>query len=103
MEEKVARIGSFADFWPYYLSQHEHPTNRRLHFTGTSCSLACLALGVFVSRRFLLAMPLAGYGFAWAGHLFFEKNRPATFEYPLWSLAADFRMWWRTLRSQPLR
>lgn len=97
------RYASYEEFWPFYVSQHLDPTNRALHFAGTSLVLACLALGIFVSPRWLLAMPVAGYGFAWVGHFFFEKNRPATFRYPLWSLRGDFRMYGLMLlgRMQP--
>jgi hypothetical protein len=87
------RYASFEEFWPFYVSQHRDATNRTLHFVGTSLVLVCLALGVLVDPLLLLAAPFCGYGFAWVGHFFFEKNRPATFRYPLWSLRADFRMY----------
>jgi hypothetical protein len=87
------------EFWPYYLSQHLHPVNRRLHFIGTTFGLACLAVWLLTGRPFyFLAALLGSYGFAWAGHFFFEKNKPATFHYPLLSFQADFRMYalmWR--------
>ena len=88
-----SRYASYEEFWPFYVSQHRHPTNRRLHFAGTSLVLVALVLGVFVSPIFFLAAPVFGYGFAWLGHFAFEKNKPATFTYPLWSLRADFRMY----------
>ncbi len=88
-----ARFGSYEAFWPFYVSQHRHPVNQRLHFVGTTLVLVCLGLGVFLAPVFLAAAPVAGYGFAWVGHFFFERNRPATFTYPLWSLRADFRMY----------
>ncbi|MGE5126939.1 MAG: Mpo1-like protein [Betaproteobacteria bacterium] len=87
------RLGSFGEFWPYYVSQHRHPANRALHFLGTSLALAALASALLLGPLWLLALPLAGYGPAWVGHLFFERNKPATFQYPLWSLLADFRMY----------
>jgi hypothetical protein len=87
------RLGSYEEFWPFYVSQHRHPTNRALHFVGTTLVLGAVAASVLVSPLYLLAAPLAGYGFAWVGHFFFEKNRPATFTYPLWSLRGDFRMY----------
>jgi hypothetical protein len=85
------RYARFADFYPFYLSEHSNRTCRRLHFVGTTLVLLALALAV-VDRNawWLLAAPVAGYGFAWVGHFVFEKNRPATFSYPLYSLAADF-------------
>lgn len=88
----VPKLTTYEEFWPYYVSEHSRPTTRTLHFVGTALVLACVALGLLVSPWWMLAAPLAGYGFAWVGHFFFERNRPATFTYPLWSLRADFRM-----------
>ena len=84
---------SFKDFYPYYLSEHSNVTCRRLHFIGTSLVIL-VALTSLLSQNWslLMALPLLGYGFAWVGHFFFEKNRPATFTYPLWSLFGDFVM-----------
>lgn len=86
------RYASYEAFWPFYVSQHRNPVNRRLHFTGTMLVLASLCAGALASPRWALLAPLVGYGFAWVGHFAFERNRPATFTYPLWSLRADFRM-----------
>ena len=88
-----SRFASYEEFWPFYVSQHRHPTNRKLHFVGTTLVLASFVLGVFGSPLFFLAAPIAGYGLAWLGHFGFEKNKPATFTYPLWSLRGDFRMY----------
>ncbi len=88
----MSRIDSFERFWPFYVSQHRHPVNRGLHFVGTSLVIACLAASL-LSPLLLAAAPFAGYGFAWIGHFFLERNRPATFSYPLWSLRGDFRMY----------
>jgi hypothetical protein len=88
----MKRISTYGSFWPFYVSQHMNPTNRRLHFAGTSLVLLSLAAAVLLSPVFLLAAPLAGYGFAWVGHFRYERNRPATFTYPLWSLRGDFQM-----------
>ncbi len=86
------RYASYEAFWPFYVSQHRNPINRRLHYIGTTLVLASLSAGVLASPGWALVAPLAGYGFAWVGHFGFERNRPATFTYPLWSLRADFRM-----------
>jgi hypothetical protein len=87
------RYPTFEAFWPYYLGEHADKLNRRMHFVGTACALATLATAVTTLNPALLAFaPLFGYGFAWVGHFVVEKNRPATFTYPLWSLRGDFRM-----------
>lgn len=90
----VRRFASFAEFYPYYLGEHADRTCRRLHFAGTTLVIALLLLAILGSRWSLLFwLPIAGYGFAWAGHFFFEKNRPATFKHPLYSLVGDFAMY----------
>lgn len=95
------RIASFKEFYFYYLSEHQNKTCRALHFIGTSLFFLMLFAFLFTLHwRYLLLMPLVGYGFAWIGHAFFEKNKPATFSYPLWSLASDFVMYWHTITGQ---
>jgi hypothetical protein len=85
---------SFREFYPFYLSEHRNRSCRRLHFAGTSLVIATTLLAVASARYGLLyLLPLLGYGFAWVGHFFFEKNRPATFRYPFYSLAGDFVMY----------
>ena len=84
---------NFAEFWPYYLSEHAKPTTRALHFAGTGAGLLLFMFGVVSGNYWLLLVALVcGYGLAWIGHFFVEKNRPATFRHPFWSLIADFRM-----------
>lgn len=91
---KTEGFRSFAEFWPYYLSEHANPTNRRLHFVGTTLvNLVLVATVVTMDARLLLAAPVCGYGFAWAGHFLVEHNRPATFRHPLWSLMGDYKMY----------
>ena len=89
MSERYTR---FEDFYPFYLSEHRDKTCRRLHFVGSWLVLLCLVTAVAISPWFLAAAPLCGYGFAWVGHFVFEKNRPATFQYPLFSLMGDWVM-----------
>lgn len=90
---RTAQFRSFAEFYPYYLGEHSNPTCRRLHFVGTSLVIALLAYTIGSGKwLLLLALPVFGYGFAWVGHFFFEKNRPATFTHPLYSLIGDFAM-----------
>lgn len=87
------RYASFEEFWPYYLSEHRNPVCRGLHYVGTSAGLAVAGLGVVTLNPFALpAAMLCGYGAAWVGHFIIEKNRPATFTYPTWSLRGDLRM-----------
>lgn len=89
---------TFREFYPYYLSEHTNPICRTLHFIGSWVVLGIL-VAAFVTGHFLwlLAIPVAGYGFAWVGHFFFEKNRPATFTYPLFSFVGDWVMFFQLL------
>lgn len=88
------RFNSFRDFYPFYLGEHANRTCRRLHFAGTTLALLFALTALWQAQPlWLLAALLAGYGFAWVGHFFFEKNRPATFKYPFYSLLGDWVMW----------
>ena len=83
---------SFKEFWPFYLSQHSQRSTRVLHLVGTLLLFPILFLALFYSPYLFLALPLCGYGFAWVSHFGIEKNKPATFTYPLWSFRGDFKM-----------
>lgn len=89
---------SLKEFYPYYLSEHQHPTSRRLHFIGTALLFFILATAIYLSNYWILwLLPVVGYGFAWVGHFFFEKNKPATFKHPFYSLASDFILFFHLL------
>lgn len=95
------RYTSFAEFYPYYLTQHADRICRRTHFIGST--LALVALGMLAMSRngwWLLVALLCGYGGAWIGHFFYEKNRPASFDQPWYSFRADWIMYWQMLTGK---
>ena len=97
----AAKITSFTEFYPFYLTQHADRLCRRTHFIGSSLALAALALVILTgSAWWILAALVAGYGGAWIGHFVFEKNRPASFAQPLYSLRADWVMYWEMLTGK---
>ena len=90
---KTKKFSSFKEFYPFYLAEHSRPATRRLHLLGLTVGLA--AVGVAIATQqwpWLLLLPVSGYGFGWLGHFLFEKNRPTTLHYPLYSLLSDFAM-----------
>ena len=99
MSEKAYQ--SYQEFYPFYLSQHLDPTCRGLHYIGTTLVIGVLLYALFTqSYLVLLALPVCGYFFAWVGHFGYEKNKPATFTYPLWSLIGDFQMYFEFLTGR---
>jgi len=95
------KITSFKEFYPFYLSQHANKTCRLLHVIGTTVVLALILTSIlYLNPALLILVPVAGYGFAWVGHFFFEKNKPATFKYPWWSLKSDFKMYFDILSNK---
>lgn len=95
------RFKTLKEFYPFYLSEHMNPTSRKLHFTGTALLFVILGVAIYLGRFSLLwLIPIVGYGFAWVGHFFFEKNKPATFQYPFYSLASDFILFFELLTGK---
>ncbi|WP_394223110.1 Mpo1-like protein [Alteromonas gracilis] len=87
------QFASFKEFYPFYLNEHKDSTCRTLHFIGSWLVLGVIALAIFTATwSYLWFIPVVGYGFAWVGHFFFEKNRPATFKHPIYSLIGDWVM-----------
>jgi len=86
-------VASFARFWPVYLREHRCTRCRALHYVAATASIG-VAVAAACARSWwlLLAAPVTGYGFAWLGHACFERNRPATWRHPWWSLRAEWRM-----------
>ncbi|HRH56397.1 MAG TPA: DUF962 domain-containing protein [Chitinophagales bacterium] len=98
MEKKYK---TFWDFYPYYLTEHSDPICRATHYIGTTGLFVVVAAAVyFGNAKLLFLLPVVGYGFAWLGHFAFEKNKPATFQYPLYSLGSDFVMYFHFLTGQ---
>ncbi len=97
----MQRYSSFAEFYPFYLSEHAKRTTRRLHFAGSALSLFCLMMMVLrADAWWLLAALVCGYGFAWVSHMTVEKNRPATFTYPVYSFMGDWMMFWEMVTGK---
>ncbi len=97
----MREFGSFREFYPYYLGEHRNRLCRRLHFIGSWLVIAIVVAAAWMRQPlWLLLTPIAGYGFAWVGHYGFEKNRPATFRHPLYSLLGDWVMFADVLRGR---
>ncbi len=98
---ETPRYTSYSAFFDYYLSEHDRPLTRTLHYIGSTCGIAALVLTVITHNPvWIFAGLAAGYGFAWVGHFFVEHNRPPTFRYPLWSFMGDYHMFFLFLTGQ---
>ncbi len=101
MTEDSGKFKNFGEFYPFYLGEHQHTVCRRLHVVGSFLVLVVLVYAMVSQHwKFLWLLPFIGYGFAWIGHFFFEKNRPATFKYPLYSFMGDWVMLWQVLTGK---
>jgi len=99
--ESQDRFESFEAFWPYYLGEHKLIVCRALHYIGTVASAVLLVyLTIFQIWAWLPMVLVVGYGPAWIGHFFVEKNRPATFTYPWWSLLGDYKMFYLAIKGE---
>ena len=97
----MERYKSFEDFYPYYISEHDHKYTKLMHFIGTSISIYFLIKFILsFNFLFILYALLSGYGFAWVGHFFMEKNKPATFKYPFYSLRGDYKRYVEILQGK---
>jgi len=97
----MPKIETYREFWPYYLREHGKRETRALHFLGTALAIALFAAAAYYYDWTLaFGAVISGYLFAWIGHFFVERNRPATFTYPLWSLISDFRMFFTFLAGR---
>lgn len=101
LQSKTMAFNSLKEFYPFYLTEHSNTTSRILHFIGTALLFVLMFLGIYLGNyRYFVALPLVGYGFAWVGHFFFEKNKPATFKHPFYSLASDFLLFFDLLTGK---
>jgi hypothetical protein len=97
----MSSFTSFDAFYPHYLAEHGNRICRRLHFIGSTLVIAVVLVALVTGDlRWLWLAPVAGYGFAWVGHYIFEKNRPATFKHPLYSLLGDWVMYGQMWRGK---
>jgi hypothetical protein len=94
------RIKTYKEFWYFYLREHSNATSRKLHYIGTTLTFPFFIAAVLVSPVWFWGAPICGYFFAWLGHFKFQKNRPATFQYPMWSLISDYKMYFYWLTGK---
>jgi hypothetical protein len=97
----AVRFSSFGEFWPYYLREHAQPATRAVHVAGTWIAFLLILFGLLTGPWWLLLLaPVIGYACAWVSHMLIERNRPATFTYPAWSLRGDLRLAWLAATGQ---
>jgi len=95
------RYETLGEFWPFYLHEHRNSVNRWLHYIGSTCGIAVVVSSILTKNYpFILLAFVCGYAFAWVGHFIIEKNRPATFTYPVKSFISDWRLWFTILTGR---
>jgi hypothetical protein len=95
------RYKSLDEFWPYYVGEHSRRLTRIFHFIGNTNLFIWLFMAMLRRRpRYVIWGVISSYIFAWIGHFYVERNRPATFEYPVLSALADMRMYGLMLRGE---
>lgn len=100
MAIKKTDFKSFEEFYPFYLSEHSLPSNRFLHYLGTTALIIAFVSIVIAGKwNYLWILPISVYGPAWIGHYIIEKNRPATFKHPFYSAMGDFKMYWTFIKT----
>ena len=101
MSQQEGKFKTFAEFYPFYLQEHSNPVCRMLHYLGSILVLIVLYHSISTGQLInLWLLPVIGYGFAWVGHFFVEKNKPATFKYPFWSFIGDHKMYLEILQGK---
>ena len=85
--------------WPhfhqYYLCEHSNQTTKLFHFLGTFNALIFVL--VFVKSglkkvKYLIFGIVQAYSFSWFSHFFVEQNKPAAFDYWIWSFISGLVM-----------
>jgi len=100
-EKLTGRVASYAEFWPFYLREHAKAPTRYFHYVGSTAAIAALVWALATQIWWgLLLVPVSGYFFAWVSHAFIERNKPATFTHPLWSLISDYRMFFLAMTGR---
>ncbi|AZF43381.1 putative membrane protein [Pseudomonas sp. R1-43-08] len=95
------KFNNFRAFYSFYLSEHSDRTSRRLHFIGSTIAILLTIVAVLTGSGWMLILAMVqAYTFAWVGHFFYERNRPATFNHPINSFIGDWRMWWDILTGR---
>lgn len=87
-------FSNYQEFYLFYLGEHQNARCRLFHAVGTTLVIFTLVILIATGEwKFWFLLPLFGYGFSWIGHFKYERNKPAAFKYPFYSLISDFRMY----------